>query len=63
MKQKFTITYQRDVIDTIEANDLDAAARMACAAVINLHAQHPEYGARVLSIYRVDEPPSTVQAT
>jgi hypothetical protein len=50
---KFTITYARDIIDSVEATDINHAARLACAAVF---ACPKEYNARVLSIYRVDDP-------
>jgi hypothetical protein len=51
---KFTIMYQRNVVDTVEAKDIDHAARLACAAVLGLP---KEYGAKVLSILR-DDPPA-----
>lgn len=57
---KFTITYQRVIVDTVEAKDIDHAARMACAAVMNLP---KDYCARVLSIYRDDAAPLLLPTT
>lgn len=51
---KFTITYQRCVVDIVEARDIDHAARLACQAVLSLP---KDYGAKVLSIY-AEAPPA-----
>jgi hypothetical protein len=60
---KFTITYQRCIVDTVEADSIEAAAALAARAVTSLPI---EYGAKVLSIFRVDDlppsAPSIVQA-
>jgi hypothetical protein len=57
---KFRITYQRDIIDELEAASLDEAARAACAAVFHVRAQDPSSNPRVHAIVRIDPPADTV---
>jgi hypothetical protein len=56
---RYEITYARDIVDSVEARDLDHAGRLACAAVF---ACDPAMHARVLSVIRTD-PPADMSAS